>query len=77
MKEDSIEDLLVEKSPLGWPASGYYVGVEFEAGGAYETWGWVLKAKDKIVLENRNLKDFLKEARLFIETQMSANKEEE
>lgn len=69
-KIKSIEDLLYNKSPEGFPCSNYQVGTEFEAGGAYEDWGWVLYYRHKAVYSHKYLDSFLIGAEKYIRDNM-------
>lgn len=64
MKEqDSIEKFLYSNSPGGFPMQGFYVSTEFEVGGAYEDWGWVIYKGDEVYACHKHLQDCLKLAR--------------
>jgi hypothetical protein len=62
----------------GFPDQNVYLGVEFEVGGTYEDWGFVVvrfdynKDKDaydrKVIASGRNLESAIKEARTSIKT---------
>lgn len=62
--QDSIEKFLYYNAPTGgFPDESFTVGVKFEAGGAYEDWGWVVYKAGKIYCEHKNLQSCLKIAR--------------
>jgi hypothetical protein len=63
-KMDTIEKFLYYDCPLGFPDKNLRVYCDFEVGGAYEDWGWVIEHNGKVIACHRFLKDCLAAARL-------------
>lgn len=62
--KDTIERFLFI-NPLGggFPDKNITMGVDFEVGGAYETWGWIVYRNGDIYSCHKNLDMCLKQAR--------------
>ena len=66
---NTIEDLLYNNPPFGgFPMGGRLkVFTEFEAGGAYEDWGFVVQLDGKTIAEGRNAKIAIENAYKYFE----------
>lgn len=61
----SVREFLYSNPPLGgFPDSSLRLGVEFEVGGAYEDWGFVVERKGKTVASGRTLEQAMQKARV-------------
>lgn len=67
---DSIEKFLYWDCPLGWPSKALKVYVDFEVGGAYEDYGWVVELENEIIACDKNLFECLLKARNFIKKKL-------
>lgn len=72
--KDSLERLLYLDPPLGFPDKTIKVYCEFEVGGAYETWGWVIEHNGKVAGCHKFLDNALDQARVYFRSYLSKTK---
>lgn len=56
---DSIEKFLYANPPLGFPDKNMRIYCDFEVGGAYEDWGWVIEHNGKVIACHKFLQECL------------------
>lgn len=70
LKNESIERFLKYDCPLGFPTNRLKVYCDFEVGGAYEDWGWVIEYDKRVLVAHKHLEQALKQARSILSTKV-------
>lgn len=73
-ERDLVSDFLYNNPPLGgMPDQTLRIGVQFEVGGTYEDWGWVVERKGKRIAAARTLKAVIEKARQILRQEFEAS----